>query len=157
MARTQPCPCTSGRPYRACCAPYHAGGEPPDPSALVRSRYAAFALKDTAYLFRTLDAEHEDHDRGEEAYARAIRGSQLRYMGLTLLDAAPPDDAGIARVLFLAKVFDRGRDLSFVELSDFRHDGDGWRYLSGVNAPARALPGGGAGLTIAGFERALAR
>ncbi|HSO00414.1 MAG TPA: YchJ family metal-binding protein [Candidatus Nanopelagicales bacterium] len=157
MPKPKPCPCASGRPYRACCEPYHAGAEPPDPSALVRSRYAAFALKDARYLWRTLHAEHEDRARDEGAFARAIRGSQLRFMGLQILDAAPSDEAGIARVLFLAKVFDRGRELSFVELSGFRHDGEGFRYLSGITVPARALPGGGAGLTIAAFEQARPR
>ena len=29
------------------------------------------------------------------------------------------------------QVFFRGRDLSFVECSDFSHDGTGWRYLTG--------------------------
>lgn len=155
--KPQLCPCTSGRAYRECCAPYHRGAEPPDPRALVRSRYAAFALKDAAYLWRTLDEDNEERARGEEAYARGIRGSHVRYMGLVLLDSAPPDEAGLARVLFLAKLFERGRDLSFVELSDFRHDGAGFRYLSGVMAPLRVIPGDPAALTIESFQRALAR
>ncbi|EYF03468.1 YchJ family protein [Chondromyces apiculatus] len=154
MAKPKLCPCTSGRAYRDCCASYHAGAEPPDPSTLVRTRYAAFALKDAAYLLRTLDAQHEDRAEGPAAYARALQGNQLRYMGLTLLDASVPDDAaGTAQVLFLAKLFERGRDVSFVELSDFRHDGTGWRYASGSLVGARELPADGAGLTIATFPR----
>jgi len=153
MTKPQLCLCTSGRPYRECCAPYHRGAEPPDPPTLVRSRYAAFALKDGAYLWRTLDPDHEDRARDEQAYIRSIRGNQLRYMGLVLLDSAPPDEGGIARVLFLAKLFERGRDLSFVELSDFRHDGAGWRYLTGILAPVRAIPGDPTALTIEAFLR----
>jgi SEC-C motif-containing protein len=157
MTKPQACPCASGRPYRDCCALYHRGAEPPDPSALVRSRYAAFALKDGDYLWRTLHPGHDDHARGREAYVRGIRGSQLRYMGLTLLDSAPPDASGVARVLFLVKAFERGRELSFVELSNFQHDEAGWRYLSGVGAPARAIQGDPAKLTLATFPRAHAR
>ncbi|AKT41888.1 YchJ family protein [Chondromyces crocatus] len=153
MPKPQLCPCTSGLSYRACCAPFHAGGEPPDPRTLVRSRYAAFALKEAAYLVRTLDAAHPDRALDATLYTRAIKDGQLRYMGLTLLDAEDVDEVGVARVLFLAKIFERGRDRSFVELSDFRHDGTGWRYLAGINVAARELPAGGAGLTIARFRQ----
>jgi SEC-C motif-containing protein len=117
----------------------------------VRSRYAAFARKDVDYLWRTLDAAHEDRKREPDTYARAVRGSPLRYMGLLLLDSAPPDGAGLAQVLFLARVFRQGRDLSFIELSDFRHDGVGWRYLGGITKPAVAIQGDPARLTIATF------
>jgi SEC-C motif-containing protein len=55
-----------------------------------------------------------------------------RYLALRILDASGPDPSGVAKVLFAAKVFFRGRDLSFVECSDFVHDGVGWRYLTGV-------------------------
>jgi len=37
------------------------------------------------------------------------------------------DGEGIARVLFLARIFEKGREGSFVELSEFAHDGVGWR------------------------------
>ena len=42
-------------------------------------------------------------------------------------------DAKDERVLFLAGVFEKGRDRSFVELSTFARaaEGGGWRYLSG--------------------------
>jgi uncharacterized protein YchJ len=35
------------------------------------------------------------------------------------------------RVTFAARVFRKGRDLSFVERSEFLRDGDGWRYVRG--------------------------
>ena len=55
------CPCHSGRAYDACCGPCHRGArEAEDAVDLMRSRYAAFALGDAAYLWRTLHAEHED-------------------------------------------------------------------------------------------------
>ena len=61
-------------------------------------------------------------------------------MGLSVIESAPPDEAGVARVLFHARVFEAGRDLSFVELSRFAHDGEGWRYLDGLGAPASRFP-----------------
>ncbi len=130
-----PCPCGSGRLYRDCCSPYHRGlAEPPDAEALMRSRYSAFALKEAAYLFRSLHPDHPDHAQGPDTLARAIKSSPYRYMGLAILDkelSAPPLPS---RVLFLAKVFERGHDVSFLELSDFFHDGTGWRYHSGIPA-----------------------
>jgi SEC-C motif-containing protein len=51
---------------------------------------------------------------------------------------------GRAQVLFLAQVRDRARDVSFVERSDFLHDGTGWRYANGTtsNASDFAAPAG---------------
>jgi len=95
-----------------------------------------------------------------------------RYVGPPVPDTAPPDEAGLARVLFHARVFRKGVDRSFVELSEFaRADAavgvvegaapgvgagvvgatGGWRYLRGEAVPAReiaAIPG----LTIASFR-----
>ena len=121
----------------------------------MRSRYAAFAKKDAAYLWRTLHPDHEDRGRAEADVLRQIRASAgtLRYMGLTILDRRAPDREGIAQVLFLARVFDKGQDRSFVELSDFAHDGDGWRYLGGEPVPAGRIAGDPSRLTIATFPR----
>lgn len=119
----------------------------------MRSRYAAFARKEVAYLWRTLHPDHEDRAREEAVVTRAIRAtaSAYRYTGLSILDRRAPDREGIARVLFLARVFEKGRDRSFVELSLFSHDGEGWRYLAGEAIPARTLAGDPAALTIETF------
>ncbi|WP_342372257.1 YchJ family protein [Propioniciclava soli] len=48
------CPCGTGTPYGACCGPLHSGRRvAPTAEALMRSRYAAFALGLTAYLADT--------------------------------------------------------------------------------------------------------
>jgi SEC-C motif-containing protein len=60
-------------------------------------------------------------------------------MGLDVLDAREADAHGVARVLFAAKVFHKGKDLSFVELSEFLHDGTGWRYLRGDALPVARI------------------
>ena len=145
-------------PYRACCAPYHRGeAEAPDASALMRSRFSAFALNDAEYLWKTLHPDHADRARPKEEVVKSIKrsGSSLRYMRLQVLDSDGPDEEGTARVLFVAEVFEKGRDLSFMELSRFQRDEEGWRYLDGKLAPA---PGGApAGMSIEEFERAFAR
>ncbi|MCK0117550.1 hypothetical protein MWU57_10955 [Isoptericola sp. S6320L] len=48
------CPCLTGLPYGECCGPLHAGARAAGTAeALMRSRYAAFAVGDAAYLLRT--------------------------------------------------------------------------------------------------------
>lgn len=155
MPPAPPCPCSSGLRYSQCCAPYHRGAEPPDAERLMRSRYAAFALKEVAYLWRTLDPEHPDRARPEAEVLRELRAfaSTHKFPELRVLGHQPPDASGTARVLFHAKVFESGKDRSFVELSDFRHDGTGWRYLTGVTKLPRELPVPPEQLTLATFPK----
>jgi SEC-C motif-containing protein len=145
----KPCPCTSGRAYADCCGPLHRGErEAETPEALMRSRFAAFALGDARYLWRTLHPDHEDRALPEDVELRALRDAcrALRYMRLTILDAQGD------RVLFLARVFEKGKDRSFVELSLFARDTAGWRYVSGEARDA-ASAGDAGSLTIDGFAR----
>jgi SEC-C motif-containing protein len=138
MTKATDCPCTSGLPYRSCCAPYHRGEREADSAEiLMRSRFSAFAKKEVDYLARTLHPEHEDRALPHEELLRSLRTSAtaFKYMGLRILDRSGPDEEGIARVLFVAHLFEKGRDRSFVELSSFAHDGVGWRYLRGSLLP----------------------
>lgn len=135
------CPCHSGRRYPACCAPFHRGAaEAPTPGALMRSRYAAFALNLGPYLYRTLAASHPERARPEDEFLRELaRGRRpWRYVGLSLLHEASAGDAG--EVLFFARIFEKGQSRSFAELSSFVREGGGWRYAEGVLLPEAALP-----------------
>lgn len=110
----------------------------------MRSRYAAYATANVAYLWRTLHPTHVDKQRPERDVLAELRAwcRQARFMGLQVFDASGPDDDGVARVLFFARVFVGGRDHSFVECSRFRHDGVGWRYVDGdldTRVGARAM------------------
>ncbi|MDI1437497.1 YchJ family protein [Polyangium sorediatum] len=154
MAPARDCPCCSGLPYTQCCAPYHRGErEAPDAVTLMRSRFAAYARKESAYVLRTLHPDHEDRKRPEAEVLREIRDatSTLKFMRLDVLDHDGPDAGGFWHVLFHARVFEKGQDRSFVELSEFAHDGVGIRYRSGeqVAAAKVAEP---KGLTIGAFR-----
>ncbi|MFF3016885.1 YchJ family protein [Streptomyces sp. NPDC057939] len=48
-----PCPCGLPAAYPACCGRFHTGGQAPTAELLMRSRFSAFALGDTAYLLRS--------------------------------------------------------------------------------------------------------
>jgi SEC-C motif domain protein len=50
----RPCPCQSGESYRLCCGRFHSGeASAPTAVRLMRSRYAAFAVGEAAYLLTT--------------------------------------------------------------------------------------------------------
>jgi SEC-C motif-containing protein len=122
----------------------------------MRSRFSAFALNEAEYLWKTLHPDHEDRARPKDEVIKGIKrtAGRLRYMRLNVLDSDGPDEEGTARVLFVAEVFEKGRDLTFMELSRFQRDEEGWRYLDGETSPA---PAKAEGLTIEGFLRARAR
>jgi SEC-C motif-containing protein len=146
------CPCSSGAAYEACCAPCHRGErEAPDPVALMRSRYAAFALGEAEYLWRTLHADHPDRGEPRDEVLRSLRGARdrLRYTGLAILDERRQGRE--AEVLFCARITERGEDRSFVELSEFAHEGAGWRYRSGVLVPLGELGRAPEGMGIDAF------
>ncbi len=134
-SKVSDCPCHSGLRYAECCRPYHqAHRSAPTPEALMRSRYAAFALGLDAYLARTLVRDHPHQ-------GTAPPPPHFRYLGLRILFAE--DD----EVLFLARIFDRGVDRSFAELSrfvkepsDLPNEGMVWRYADGDLLEARLLP-----------------
>lgn len=125
----------------------------------MRSRFSAFARGDADYLWKTLHPNHEDRSLREADVRRSIKAtaSSLRFMRLHVLDRRGPDETGTAKVLFLAEVFEKGKDRSFLELSSFRHDGAGWRYVEGALRPAPEVGEGAKGLSIEAFERSATR
>ncbi|RFA25738.1 hypothetical protein CAI21_18390 [Alkalilimnicola ehrlichii] len=53
MNTLTPCPCGTGHLLASCCHRYHAGEPAPDAVSLMRSRYTAYVLQNSAYLKRT--------------------------------------------------------------------------------------------------------
>jgi SEC-C motif domain protein len=156
MSSPDLCPCGSGLVYRICCAPFHRGErEAPDAESMMRSRYAAYVKKEIGYLIKTLDASHEDRALPEAELQKLLAAAarNQRYMGLTILDRRGPDEGGMAEVLFHARVFERGKDFSFVERSEFRHDGTGWRYVHGDTVSVGKIPGDPLAVSFATFPK----
>ncbi|WP_406815065.1 YchJ family protein [Mycobacterium sp. M23085] len=120
------CPCGSRRSYRACCGPLHAGeSQARTAEELMRSRYAAFALGDADYLFRTW------HPRTRPAHVTVDH--DITWIGLKVLDTVaggPHDDAG--EVEFSARYESRGRVGSLHERSRFERRAGRWFYLDGI-------------------------
>lgn len=103
----------------------------------MRSRYSAFALGKGVYLVDTLSSSHADRALPPDLLARELGRvkDRQRFMGLVIVWAEGSE------VLFHARVFEKGRDQSFAELSRFERDEeDGtWRYASGRLVPGAAL------------------
>lgn len=106
----------------------------------MRSRFAAFALGLDAYLVRTLSTDHPDRAIPEPTLLRQVARSRekRRFLDLRILHASTEGASG--EVLFFARIFERGQDRSFAELSTFAHEDGGWRYQSGLMVPREALP-----------------
>ena len=105
----------------------------------MRSRYAAFALGLGDYLVRTLASTHPDRGRPPHELARELSRARerQRFTGLRIVRATSSGDRG--QVLFLARVFERGIDRSFGELSTFVREAGAWRYASGEPVPVEEL------------------
>lgn len=129
------CPCHSGARYTACCKPIHQGARATTPVVLMRSRYSAFALGLGTYLVESLASDHEDRRLPAEQLARELGRAKetQRFLGLQIWWSSNSE------VLFFARVFERGKDLSFAELSTFV-DEDGFRFQRGIVIPKHQLP-----------------
>jgi SEC-C motif-containing protein len=124
------CRCHSGRTERRCCGPLHEGRPAPDPLALMRSRYAAYAKGLADYVADTTDPDGPQHRDDRAAWIAEIAAfcAATRFVGLDILDAPPPSgDDGI--VVFRARIVQGGHDASFEERSRFRRRDGRWRYV----------------------------
>jgi SEC-C motif domain protein len=140
-SRDDACPCRSGKKYKACCGPLHAGAAVADtPEALMRSRFSAFARGLGGYLVATLADGHPDRALPAAVLARELGRAKerQRFLDLCILHTSIEGDAG--EVLFHARIFERGEDRSFAELSRFVREGGAWRYASGELVPGALLP-----------------
>ena len=130
-----PCPCGSGRKLKGCCGRWHAGAPAPTAEALMRSRYAAYAIGDVGYVRRTWAGRPPD----EAAWRADVRAwcEAVEFVGLRVIEAAEDGDA--ARVVFHAELRSGGRDVSFGEASRFVRVDGRWLYVDGEPVVPRSV------------------
>lgn len=119
------CPCASGFPFAACCAPYLAGlGVAPTALSLMRSRYTAHTLGKVEYLRQTWDPETRPQHVGADP--------RTRWLGLKVLDSHG-GEAGdsFGTVEFVVRYKVAGRAYRIHETSRFRFDAGRWYYVDG--------------------------
>ena len=116
------CPCGSATSYGACCGRLHRGAAAATAEQLMRSRYAAFAVGDEAYLFRTW----HPRTRPDDLTLPADR----TWTGLVVLRTeagGPEDDSGV--VEFEAHYLAAGRPGVHHEVSRFERRRGVWVYV----------------------------
>jgi len=116
------CPCDTGAPYAECCGALHSGErEAATARELMRSRYAAYVVRDTAYLLRTW------HPRTRPP-ALDLSGGPT-WLGLTVVATADGRDGdSVGEVEFEAAY--AGGVLR--ERSRFRRRAGHWVYVDGA-------------------------
>jgi SEC-C motif-containing protein len=118
------CPCGSGRAFTDCCGLYLSGAaSPPSAEALMRSRYAAYARHDAAYLLRTWHPATRP--------SKLEFDPELRWLELRVLRSAggAADQASV--VHFRARYKLRGKAGWMEEISRFSRLEGEWVYVDG--------------------------
>ncbi|WP_318243950.1 MULTISPECIES: YchJ family protein [Oerskovia] len=128
------CPCLSGETYGACCGRYHrglaAGGSDtvgaPTAEALMRSRYAAFAVGDADYLLATWhpSTRPTDLDLDDDVTWRRLDVVATSAGG-------PLDRTGVVEFVAHYRSAETRERGSLHEVSAFVREGGRWYYVDG--------------------------
>lgn len=123
LSESQTCPCGSRSAYGRCCGPLHAGEEQAATAeALMRSRFAAYAIGDLDYIFRTW----HPRTRPSEVTDGGVRWLRLQIVDVVAGGAG--DDEG--EVEFIASYDEGGRPGEMRERSRFARRAGRWFYLA---------------------------
>ena len=127
-ASNQPCPCGSGQKYKKCCRKYHQGAQPSDALILMKSRYSAYAVGESAYIIKTTHPENPEFNTDFKVWQKSIDTfcRESDFLGLKIL--AFTENVEEAFVTFEARL---GSGV-LREKSRFRKLDGKWLYLDGV-------------------------
>lgn len=121
------CPCDSGLPFAACCAPCLTGEAAASTAeALMRSRYSAYSRRDERYLLRTW------HPGTRPAGLDLAQEDGLRWLGLKIMKRSAggaSDSSGT--VEFVARYKAGGKAGRMHEISRFVREDGSWYYVDG--------------------------
>lgn len=121
------CLCGSGLAYLACCGVYHRGEQLPETAeALMRSRFTAYARKDTVYLLATWDEAKRPAELDLSQEHAIWHSLQI----IECKKGRAQDNKGI--VAFKAYYSLDTEDYYFHEISQFVKRQGKWLYVDGV-------------------------
>lgn len=145
------CPCGSKGLYKDCCQPFHEGALAPNPTALMRSRYSAYALNLPKYIIATTHPASPHYKEDHKKWIRQLAEFSLnsKFLGVDIISSHDNERVGV--VLFTARLMQRKQDVTFTEKSFFEKWKGKWLYRNGfmqeghapnlmTNAMSRSLP-----------------
>jgi SEC-C motif domain protein len=126
------CPCHSHKRYIDCCKKCHDGIIPKHAVDLMRSRYSAYALKLVNYIVETTHhlSPERGHDLNEWKKDILEFCQNTSFHDLNILENEEKEKQ--AFVTFKASLSNQGRDISFIEKSQFLKDSGRWLYLKAM-------------------------
>ncbi len=125
-----PCPCGSSKNYNDCCEPAIEGIKPAQTAEqLMRSRYTAFAVGMSDYLFNTT---HPDHRQELSIELLNEQISMTTWNSLEIVDTEQGQEGDKeGQVSFIASFSSEEGDAQLHETSRFIRDNDHWYYVDG--------------------------
>ncbi len=129
---TDLCPCHSKRSFGECCQPWYQGKPAPTPEALMRSRFAAYALGNVSYIIHTTHPNSPHNQTNKKAWRLDLKDfcRQTDFIGLQILQVGEIQN-NWGEVTFRAILMQTGKDVSFTEKSRFEKINGRWLYHSG--------------------------
>ncbi len=131
-----PCPCDSGRKYKKCCQRVHQGDPAASPEALMRSRYAAYALGLVDHILRTTDPSGPHFEADTARWRAEVQAfcDAASFDGLEVMESQVQGERGM--VDFRAQLSSAQGATVMAERSLFRRVGGRWLYHSGLRRDA---------------------
>ena len=124
------CVCGKGESTETCCGPILDGTKPaPTAEALMRARYAAYALGKVDFLFTSLhpDEAGSVDRKSTEAWSKSAKWNGLEIV--ETVDGKEGDKTGI--VEFIARYSIKDQDMQHHERATFEKHSGQWRYKDG--------------------------
>ena len=125
---TNHCPCGAAAIYAKCCGRWHAGDAAPDAEKLMRSRYAAYAMKLDDYVLATWHESTRPH--GLDKATASEKPSAPNFIRLEIKHHHSTG-VNMATVEFVAWYKAGGRAFRMHEISRFVREHGRWWYLDG--------------------------
>ena len=126
LKKNSDCPCCSGKKFGDCCCDYISGKGTPDTSEkLMRSRYTAYALRDSEYILKTWHPSTRPKNMD-------LSKADIIWEKLEIISSEKGGDSDIeGEVLFKAFYNHLGRKYCIQESSKFVKEKGIWLYLLG--------------------------
>lgn len=126
------CPCGSPLKYKKCCKVFHDNIKNPlNALELMKSRFSAYAFKQSNYIIKTTHKENQDYSENILEWKKEIEifSSNTDFDKLEILEFIKGENESF--VTFRANLFQNKNDVSFIEKSRFKKEDNIWLYVDG--------------------------